>query len=232
MRVGIVGDLHEPFTHPMYRRFCLDTFARWKVDEVVFIGDIVDQHAIGFWETDPDGLSAGDEGYRARVGVRKWKRSFAGKRRVCIGNHDDRQFRVAMKAGLPKMYLRDYAEVWGTPDWKWDLSHTIDGVLYEHGTGSSGKDAAINRAIQKRTSLVMGHVHSWAGVKWHTNDYNAIFGLNVGCGIDLKAYAFAYGKPFPIRPVLGCGIVIDGEFAYFESMKMGRREKYHRRHAA
>ena len=109
--------------------------------------------------------------------------------------------------------------------------HIIDEVLYEHGTGSSGKDAAMNLAIQKRISTVIGHVHSYAGVKWHSNPKSRIFGLNAGCGIDCKQYAFHYSKAFPVRPVLGCGIVFNGDYAAFVPMPCGRGEKYHRSRA-
>lgn len=230
MRIGVVGDLHSPFIHPMYRRFCMDKFAFWKVDHVHFVGDIVDQHALSFWDHDPNGMSAEDEALVAAPDVKVWHRTFSDAT-VCIGNHDERHYRLARKHGLPDRYLRSYADVWETPSWNWKFEHKHDGVLYEHGTGTSGKDAALNLAIQKRTRIVIGHVHSYAGVKWHANPFNAVFGLNAGCGIDCRAYAFAYGKPFPVRPVLGCGIVIDGTCAIFEVMPCGRGEKYHRSRA-
>lgn len=230
MRVGIVGDLHAPFVHPMYLRFVQDTFRAWRVDRVHFVGDVVDNHAISFWEHDPNGMSAEDEAAAARKIVRKWHRTF-GKATVCIGNHDERHYRVARKHGMPDRYLHSYATVWDTPGWDWRFEHFLDGVLYEHGTGTSGKDAALNLAIQKRTSVTIGHIHSYAGVKYHANPTSVIFGLNAGCGIDCRAYAFEYGKSFPVRPVLGCGIVIDGIYAVFHPMPCGRGEKYHRSRA-
>lgn len=50
--------------------------------------------------------------------------------------------------------------------------------------------------------------------------------MNVGCGLDITAYAMAYAKPFPVRPVLGCGVVLDGSYATFEIMDAG--DKYRR----
>lgn len=227
MIVGAVGDLHLHFAHPGYRRFIQDTFRRHRVTHVHFVGDIVDLHALSFWEHDPNGLSAEDEAALAYEEVQRWYKTFA-KATVCIGNHDERHYRVARKSGLPDRYLRGYADVWQTPGWKWAFEHTLDGVLYEHGTGTSGKDAALNLAIQKRSSVVIGHVHSYAGVKWHANQTSNIFGLNAGCGIDCRAYAFAYGRTFPVRPVLGCGIIKDGRHAIFEPMHCSRGDKYHR----
>ena len=228
MRIGIVGDLHLPFTHPMYRRFVNDVFERNRINKIHFIGDIVDNHAISpSWEANPNGMSGGDEYRAAKKELAKWLKDFP-KATVSIGNHDDRAFRAANKAGLPDDFLKSYKQVWDTPRWDWNFAHTFDGVLYEHGTGTSGKSAAINRAIQKRTSLSMGHIHYFAGVQWHTNETSRIFGLQVGCGIDPQSYAFAYGREFPIRPVLGCGIVIDG-VGHFIPMPCGPGEKYHRR---
>lgn len=230
MRIGVIGDPHSPFIHPMYRRFCADMFSAWNVDHVHCVGDIVDNHAISFWEHDPDGQSAGDEAKAARRELRQWHRTFPDLT-LSIGNHDERHFRVAKKAGLPTRVLKDYADIWETPGWDFKFEHSFDGVLYEHGTGTSGKDAALNLAMQKRRSVVIGHVHCWAGVKWHANRYDTIFGMNAGCGIDCRAYAFAYGRSFPIRPVLGCGIVIDGWYATFVPMQCGTGERYHRSRA-
>lgn len=225
--IGIVGDVHLPFAHPGYRAFCQDTFKKYHVDEVVMIGDVVDMHALSFHDHDPNGMSAEDEAAKAACGVKQWYKAFPDAK-VCIGNHDARQFRAAQKAGIPDRYIRTYADVWQTPKWKWDLEHNIEGVLYEHGTGSSGKDGAFNRAIAQRTSVVIGHIHSYAGIKYHANPTSRIFGLNVGCGIDIGTYAFDYGKMFPVRPILGCGIVVDGDLGFFVPMPIGRGEHYHR----
>lgn len=230
MRLGIIGDIHEPFCHPMYQRFIQDTFEAWGVTKTHFIGDIVDGHALGFWDHNPNGMSAGNEHEKAYEGVQSWYNLFPNST-VSIGNHDERHFRVARKAGIPDNYVKGYKIVWGTPKWDWQLSHKYDDTLLEHGTGTSGKDGAINRAIEKRCNLIIGHIHSYAGVKFHTSDYSRIFGMNVGCGIDIDGYAFDYGKPFAIRPVLGCGILIDNVYPYFEIMPCGPGEKYHRSRA-
>lgn len=230
MKIGITGDLHLPFGHPLYLSFCQDIFEAWDVKHIHHIGDIIDACAWGFWETNPDGLSAESEAIEAKRDLEDWVAVFP-KATVSIGNHDQRHFRKAKKAGIPERFMQPYAEVWGTPKWQWKMSHEFDGVTFLHGTGSSGKDAAINRAIQTRRSIIMGHCHSYAGVKHHTNDHDRIFGMNVGCGIDISAYAFNYGKDFPVRPVLGCGVLVDGA-PYFEAMPCGPGEKYHKSRAS
>lgn len=231
MRIGIIGDLHAPFVHPMYLRFCIDTFCAWKIDYTHFIGDIVDLHALGFWEHDPEGMSAEHEAKAALGYVSKWFRTFPHSS-VSIGNHDQRPERVAKKYGMPARFIRDYADVWQTPSWDWQLEHAFDGVVFEHGTGATGQiSPALNLAVQSRRSVVIGHIHSVGTCGWHANKYDRVFGLSVGCGIDVSAYAMAYGRKFARRPVLGCGIVIDGTHAYFIPMPCGRGEKYHRSRA-
>lgn len=229
--VGICGDLHAPFVHPMYLRFCLDTFRRERVDRVHLIGDVVDAHAISFHEHDPDGHSAGDELELAYAEIQKWKKALPERVSVSIGNHDERQVRAARRAGLTARYLKSYQQLFETPKWDYQFEHRIDSVLYTHGTGNSGKDAAINLAIQRRSSTVMGHTHTFPGVKYHANADSIIFGLQVGVGLDDQAYAFSYGRTFPVKPVLGCGVVKHGTVAQFHPMPCGKGQPYHRSRA-
>ena len=73
-------------------------------------------------------------------------------------------------------------------------------------------------------SAVIGHAHSYLGVKYNANPRNIVFGMNVGCGIDIDAYAMRYGKYFKLKPTLGCGVVISKTEAYSVPMS----EKYFR----
>lgn len=223
--MGIIGDIHEPFSHPRYMEFCQDTFRDWKVDRVHFAGDVVDAHAWSFHDSDPDGLSAGSEYEYAKRKIAKWHKAFP-EASVSIGNHDNRHYRAAKKVNIPAAMLKPYRQVWKTPGWKWRDRFTIDGVVYTHGTGNSGKNAALNLAMAQRASVVIGHIHTFPGVQWHASSNDRIFGMNVGCGIDCRSYAMAYSKDFKNRPVLGCGVVIDGRFPFFEPMPCGKREEY------
>lgn len=228
-KVGCIPDTHFPFVHPLALEFVTDTFNQFKVNSVVHIGDVTDGHSISFHSHSPDGSSPGHEMELAQRHVDRWRRRFP-KAKVCIGNHCARVFRMAENAGMPSKFIKNYKDIWATPEWDWQWEHFIDGVMYNHGTGCSGKNAALNAAIQKRTSLVMGHTHTYAGLTFHSNYRDRVFGLNVGCLIDTKSYAFNYGRDFPVKPVLGCGVVIDG-YPMFVPMKIGRGEKYHRSRA-
>jgi hypothetical protein len=222
----VVGDIHEPVAHPAYRRFCLDLRDRHKCDSITFIGDVVDWTAITFHAKHPDAPGPKDEYRLARERIGFWKRSFPAAR-VCIGNHDARVVRVAEDAGIPSMLIRDYADTWNTPEWKWLDDFQLDGVHYFHGIGTGGAYPAFNSMRSMLMSVVQGHVHAAAGIKWRANPVRRIFGMDTGCGIDDRAYAFAYGKHLRIRSILSAGVVIDG-IPIHVIMPCGPGERYHR----
>lgn len=218
MRVLVVGDLHAPFVHKKYLSFCKSQYKLYNCDSVVFVGDIVDNHAMSYHESDPDLYSAGHEMTLAKREIAKWVKHFP-KAKVCVGNHDKLTYRKAKTHGIPAELIRDYAEVWNTPGWEWGTEFIIDNVLYRHSKGS-GKYAALNGAISERMSVVIGHLHSQLGVKFTASKKDMIFGMDSGCGIDIKARAFAYGDDHNLRPIVGCGIVLNGTKPYAIPMEM------------
>ena len=139
--------------------------------------------------------------------------------KTCTSNHTARPFRRAHKYGIPKAFLKDYAEFLEAPKgWAWRTQWEIDGIKYEHGEGFSGSLGAIKAAEGNMQSTVIGHIHSHAGILYSANPRFLIFGFNVGCLIDNDAYAFAYNKKFKKKPIIGAGVVIKGT-PIFEAMK-------------
>jgi len=224
-RVLCIGDLHAPCTRKGYMQFCKDTYKKWHCNTTVFIGDLVDWSAISFHLANPEGPGPMDEYNMAHKAIQEWYKVFP-KAVVCIGNHDARPRRVAESVKIPAKFLRDYADMWETPKWNWVQSTIIDDVLYRHGhfTGG-GKTPAWNQACKMGMSVVMGHYHSKGGINWSANPLRRWFGMDVGCGVDDTAYAFAYAKEQTERSILSVGIVLDGQ-PYHEPMPCGKNEKY------
>ena len=209
-RVLVIGDLHLPATHPDYYEFIKGIKKKYKTTEAVFIGDIVDHHAISFHKKHPESDSAMAEYKKIKESLRKWKRLFPTAT-VCIGNHDERIHRLNADVGIPSVYLKDYQEVWNTPNWEWKHTHIIDGVMYSHGTGTSGVSPAFNLAKMTGNSCVMGHTHSVSSISWlNTPTGKHVFGMNVGCGVDATHTAMNYTKNHIKKPVISAGTVIDG----------------------
>ena len=206
----IIGDTHEPFSKDGYLKFCRDQQEKYNVGSVVHIGDLTDNHAVSYHEKDPEGRSAGDEFQLALDRCHKWYETFPNVK-ICIGNHDALPFRKAFTAGLPAHWLKSYQEMLDSPKtWEWDFTHEINGIMFQHGTGLSGELAAINAARENRQSTVIGHLHTVMNTRFLASFKDLIFGMSVGCGIDHEKYAFAYGKQNTRKPVIACGVIVDG----------------------
>jgi hypothetical protein len=70
--------------------------------------------------------------------------------------------------------------------------------------------AAINTARENRQSTVIGHLHTVCNTRYLASYKDLIFGMSVGCGIDHEKYAFAYGKENSRKPVVSCGVILNG----------------------
>ena len=216
----VIGDLHQPFTHENYFNFCCKIHKKYKCTKTIFIGDIFDNHAISYHEHSPDGHSAGSELQLAREKMQPWYNKFP-KAKVTLGNHDQLPFRKAKTHGFPSGAIRSYREQWGAPkDWEVALEFNEKGVLYTHGIGFSGMTGHVRACKAYMQSTVIGHIHSHAGIHYSATKNELIFGMNVGCGIDPTAYSFEYGKYFPNRPIIGCGVVLNKHHAIFIPMEM------------
>lgn len=223
--VLVISDTQYPFAHKDSFAFLKAVVKKYKPTEFVHIGDEIDLHAMSNFDHDPDGYSAGHELTAALKDMRILYKMFP-KMKVCTSNHTARPFRKAHKHGIPKAFLRDYHEFMEAPKgWAWADKWEIDGVIYEHGEGQSGMNGAIKAALGNMQSTVIGHLHSFAGILWSANPRHLIFGFNVGCLIDHRAYAFAYGKNFKNKPILGCGIVIKG-IPVFIPMLLARNSRW------
>ena len=205
-----ISDTQAPFHHVDSIEFLRWVRDKYKPDTIVHVGDEVDFHALGDWDHDPDGYSAGHELEAALKFMKKLYALFP-KVLACRSNHTDRPLRKAFKAGIPKAFLREYSEfLQAPPGWRWADQHEIDGVVYEHGEGFSGYNGALNSALKNGAPTVIGHIHSHAGILYSADAKRILYGFNVGCLIDKDAYAFAYGKNLRHKPLLGVGIIRKG----------------------
>ena len=205
-RILVIGDIHAPFTLNGYLEFCEDMYARYNCNQVIFIGDIIDNHYASFHATDPDGMGGGDELDVAIEHVKMWSESFPVAD-VCIGNHDRIIMRKAFDSQIPSRWIKSYNEVLGT-NWNWVEQIVYDDVQYIHGEGGTARTKSKNDMM----STVQGHIHTQAYVEWSVGKMFKIFGMQVGCGIDSKSYAAAYAKNFK-KQAIGCGVVIGGHTA-------------------
>ena len=206
-RILVIGDIHAPFCLDGYLDFCKEVYAKYNLNQVVFIGDILDNHYASYHETDPNGMSGGTELEYAIAQVTKWADAFPIAD-VIIGNHDRIIMRKAFSSSVPMEWIRSYNEVLGT-DWDWAERVVYDNVQYVHGEGGTARTKAKNDMM----STVSGHIHTQAYCEWLVGRNFRVFGMQVGCGIDADSYGAAYARHFK-RQAIGCGVVLGGHTAF------------------
>jgi metallophosphoesterase superfamily enzyme len=201
--VLIIGDLHAPFNLENYLYFCRLQQEKFNCGRVVFIGDLIDNHYSSYHETDPDGMSAGDELDFAINEIQKYYKVFP-EADVIIGNHDRLVYRKAFTSGVSKRWIKEYKEVLGTPNWNFVENLEIFDVNINHGEGGTAR-TKMKKELQ---SQIQGHLHSDLYVEYIVGKNFRIFGMQVGCGVNFKSYAMEYGKNFK-KPAIGCGVLLN-----------------------
>jgi predicted phosphodiesterase len=210
-----IGDIHAPFDIEEYVKFCYDQQIKYNCGTVVFIGDVIDNHFSSYHESDPDGYSAGEELDRAINRLSDYYFTFPIAT-VIVGNHDRLVYRKAFSAGVSKRWIKDYKDVLDTPKWNFVESIELFGVNVNHGEGGTAK----NRIKKELQSQIQGHLHSEFYVEYLVGAKFIIFGMQVGCGVDNKSYAMAYGKNYK-KPAIGCGVLLEkGTLPMVIPMKM------------
>jgi len=176
-RILVIGDVHAPFVLDGYLDFCKETYAKYNCNQVIFIGDIIDNHYSSFHTTDPDGMGGSDELDYAIEEVKKWNEAFPVAD-VLIGNHDRIIMRKAFDSQIPQRWIKSYNDVLGTK-WNWQDRVVYDNVQYVHGEGGTARTKSKNDMM----STVQGHIHTQAYCEWMVGRNFRIFGMQVGCGV-------------------------------------------------
>ena len=202
-RILVIGDLHEPFCLDGYLEFCIEQSEKFNTNRTIIIGDVIDNHYSSYHETDADGMGGGQELDLAIKKISKWRDAFPVAD-VIIGNHDRLIMRKAQTSAIPSKWIKSYKEVLEVPDWNFVERLVIDDVQYIHGEGGTAR----SKCKADLMSTVQGHLHTQAYTEFVVGQNFKIFGSQVGCGINHKAYAMAYAK-YGKKPAIGCMVVLD-----------------------
>jgi len=208
--VLIISDTHIPYHHKDLIPFLKDLKQIIKPDRVIHIGDELDKHAMSFHDSDPDLPSAGDE-LKISLPIIKELETIFPVVDLLDSNHGSLIYRRSLKYGIPKAYLKHYNDFLNVgKGWQWHDDLTIKtptGPVYF----CHGKVADVLKLAQSMgMSCVQGHYHSSFNLKYYGNSLGLYFGLQVGCLIDKDSLAFRYNKTQRARPLIGCGVIIDG----------------------
>ncbi len=201
--VLVIGDLHEPFCLDSYLTWCVKQYKEYSCNQVVFIGDVIDNHYSSYHETDADGMGGATELELATKRISRWYKAFPNAK-VIVGNHDRLIMRKAQTSAIPSKWIKSYKEVLEVPHWDFVGRFEQDGVQYLHGEGGTARTKC--RADMMNT--VQGHLHTQAYCEHYVGKKFRVFGMQVGCGINHKSYAMAYAK-YGKRPAVGCAVVLN-----------------------
>ncbi len=218
-----IPDMHHPFAHPDTLAFLCAVRNSRKTTLAVCLGDEIDAHGFSTYPMDPDGFTAGQELKRAIECLEPFYQAFPDML-VCESNHTVRPWKRGYEAGLPASFLPTYSQILNAPEgWRWAARHEVDGVLYIHGdNGKSGQYAHINYMKAAKRSVVIGHIHSYAGVNYEGEH----FAVNAGCLIDETGYCFKYAKNMLTKVNIGCAVIYEGKYAEFIPMKLDAHSRW------
>lgn len=211
-RILVISDMHIPYHHPDLIPFLKAVKSTYNPDKIICIGDEVDKHAMSFHNSDPDLFSAGDELRNAITYLEDVYRIYPEVDLVS-SNHGDMVYRKGKHHGIPRKYLRDYGEVLDAPKgWKWynDIKLTCSDnskVYFHHGLKKNG----LQVAQQMGMNFVQGHHHNDFNINYASTPDKLLWSMTVGCLIDDDSMAFAYNKTNLGRPIIGLGVILNGQ---------------------
>lgn len=213
VKVLALGDLHLPWIDwravGAVARFAL----AYKPDIIVQVGDFIDAQA---WSKHPkytDALGADHEWAQVQKAAKRLHEMLPDDVRMYIieGNHDRRHKMRALEATIPSQLVKPLSSMFPYANWQWWVQQrplTLDGVDYVHGDELGGN--AHQKASRCGRSIVQGHLHTDAGVKYIQSFHRRTFGLDIGTLMDVKSIAARYAHKKLLRSWIGWATVEDG----------------------
>tara|TARA_A100000172_G_C3037468_1_gene109022 strand:+ start:118 stop:924 length:807 start_codon:yes stop_codon:yes gene_type:complete len=208
----VISDLHAPYQHEDALEFLRAVQEKYQPNLVLNVGDELDYHALSFHASDPDLDSAGVELKRGQKVLKELEEIFP-EMVLVDSNHGSMKYRKAKVNGIPRELMVTYNVACGVGEgWTWFNNFTTkmaDGreLFMTHGMKKNG----VQLAREMGMCVVQGHYHTEFNIQYCGNPNVLNWSMMVGCLINNRSMAFAYNKTFPARPILGCGLIINGQ---------------------
>ena len=201
--VLVIGDLHLPAERKGSLEFVKKVYNKYNCSKIIFTGDILDSYCLSVHAKNPNyPYSPGQELDIAKDKLKDWYKAFPNAVWI-TGNHDNRLYKLAGLANIPKQYLKSLQEILEVPNWTVVNEYIYDNVLYVHG---ESKEAKL-MALYKGMSVVQGHLHSKTYVEYVKKD---IFAVQVPSLVDRDSLAFEYAKNSLLDWQNGVTVIEDG----------------------
>jgi len=210
--VLVISDIHFPYHHHNTLSFLEAIKKLFKPDRILLTGDELDYHALSFHDKDPELFSASEELSRSIEYMKELYGIFP-KADIVESNHGSMVYRKQKFHGIPRAVFKDYNAILEAPRmWQWHRDLTIElcdkrKAYLCHGKTPNGLKLSQSMGM----NVIQGHHHSVFDVQYWANPSDIFLAMTVGCLIDDNAYAFAYNKITIKRPIIGCGIILEGQ---------------------
>lgn len=205
--VLLISDIHLPYAHPDYLKFLKAVKKKYSPQIIINTGDEVDNHAISFHDSDSSLFNADLELEKAIEGLQDLKALFP-KMDLCESNHGSLVYRRLKTCGIPIRTLLPLQQLYNVTEWNWHeeillkTKHPLDTYICH------GKSSLYNKlAKEQGCNAIQGHFHGKFEITWAKSTTIERYNMFVGCLIDYKSRAFAYGKNHMPKPILGVGYI-------------------------
>ena len=210
-----LSDTHFPYEHPQYFSWIKKVKDHIKCDTVIHVGDLVDFHSISQWLHSAELPNIKYEIEDAKRRIKKLRKIFPMPMRICRGNHDIRIEKMAERASMPASFvkgLNDILEIDKSWKWTWhdkfiEILPNGNQVYFTHHFKSN----VLQSSKELGMSLVVGHMHTVAGINWYSSPLALNFAMCVGCSINPKHEAFKYSKNYIKRPIISVGAIVKNQ---------------------
>jgi predicted phosphodiesterase len=210
----VFGDTHAPFHHKRCLEFLADISSDFKPDTVVHTGDLTDQYNFSRFERDMVADKPGKELKKMRDFTSKLHDIFPDLT-IVKSNHDVRLWQAAKKGGIPRECLISWDKLIGSEDFDWKLVNdylfTVDSDRSKWQVSHHKTGTALSTSQKLGRNVVLGHHHTRQGTyRWSPEKGKTLWGVDTGCLIDNKTYAFYYAKANALQQVGGAVLIEDG----------------------
>ena len=159
--VLVIGDLHEPFCLDGYLDFCINTYYHYKCTDVIFIGDIIDNHYSSFHEFNIDA-------------------EYSGKQELDLAIEKAKMKAKADLADLVKGEMnkqsKQYAKEIGSSVNKKQVANDFETVTVNEIKATVVKGYEIFE--QDVTLTVNGNYRAWVGLRLPLGEFNKLYEYN------------------------------------------------------
>ena len=214
-RILVIPDQHAPYHHVDTIEFLHDLASMVNPTRIINLGDEVDNHGLSMHDSDPNLDSAGVELAKAKEFLSELAKLFPVMD-ICHSNHGSLVYRRAMKFGIPVEYIKSYRDILFDntegDGWAWHDKIKIrlpngDLLIAQH---QSAGDTIAN-AAHERAHIIEGHEHSKFEITYRSSSTALYWVVISGCLVDRASLAFAYGKMYPKKPIIGATVIIDSQ---------------------